>query len=140
MLSESLNGTTLLHNNKRNSNKEQMWSRISLVAQLIKNLPAMWETWVQSLGWEEPLEEDTATHFSILAWRIPMDRGALWATIPGIIELDMSERLTFYVYYGRNCPTSHWFPRCTRIIIVSFFLLKQLLSLHRGFFLLFHLN
>ena len=40
----------------------------SLVTQMVKNLPAMWETWVQSLGWEDPLEEDMATHFSILAW------------------------------------------------------------------------
>ena len=43
----------------------------SLVAQLIKNLPAMWETWVQSLSWEDPLKKETATHSSILAWRIP---------------------------------------------------------------------
>ena len=41
-----------------------------LVAQLVKNLPAMWETWVQSLGWEDPLEKGTATHSSILAWKI----------------------------------------------------------------------
>ena len=40
---------------------------VSLVAQLVKNPPAMWETWVQSLGWENPLEEGKATHFSILA-------------------------------------------------------------------------
>jgi len=40
-------------------------------AQLVKNLPAMWETWVQSLGWEDPLEKGTATHSSVLAWRIP---------------------------------------------------------------------
>ena len=50
--------------------------RASLVAQLIKNPPAMQETWVQSLGWEDPLEEEMATYFSILAWRIPVDRGA----------------------------------------------------------------
>ena len=43
----------------------------SLVAQLVKNPPAMWETWVRSLGWEDPLEKEKATHFSILAWRIP---------------------------------------------------------------------
>ena len=43
----------------------------SLVAQLVKNLPAMRETWVQSLGWEHPLEKRMATYFSILAWRIP---------------------------------------------------------------------
>ena len=48
----------------------------SLVTQKIKNLPAVWETWVQSLGWEDPLEEGMATCSSILAWRIPMDRGA----------------------------------------------------------------
>ena len=48
----------------------------SLVAQMVKNPPAMQETWVQSLGWEDPLEEGMATHSSILAWRILMDRGA----------------------------------------------------------------
>ena len=48
----------------------------SLVAQTVKNLPTMQETWVQSLGWEDPLEEGMATHSSILAWRIPIDRGA----------------------------------------------------------------
>ena len=53
----------------------------SLVAQTVKNLPAMWETWVQSLGGEDPLEEGLATHASILAWRIPMDRGTWWATV-----------------------------------------------------------
>ena len=45
--------------------------RASLVAQLVKNLPAMWETCDQSLGWEDPLEKGKATHYSILAWRIP---------------------------------------------------------------------
>ena len=45
--------------------------RPSLVAQLVKNLRAMWETWVQSLGWEDLLEKGKATHFSILAWIIP---------------------------------------------------------------------
>ena len=44
---------------------------LPLVAQLIKNQPAMWETWVQTLGGEDPLEKGTATHCSILAWRIP---------------------------------------------------------------------
>jgi len=43
----------------------------SLVVQTVKNLPAMQETWVQSLGWEDPLEKGMATHSSILAWRIP---------------------------------------------------------------------
>ena len=47
------------------------YQRASLVAQLIKNLPLMWETWVRSLGWEDPLEKGKATHSSILTWRIP---------------------------------------------------------------------
>ena len=47
------------------------YSWASLVAQLVKNQPAMWETWIQSLGWEDPLEKGKATHSSILAWRIP---------------------------------------------------------------------
>ena len=45
--------------------------RASLVAQLVKTPSVMWETWVQSLGWKDPLEKRTATHSSILAWRIP---------------------------------------------------------------------
>ena len=45
--------------------------RASLVAQMVKHLPAMQETWVQSLGWEDPLEKKIATHSSILAWKIP---------------------------------------------------------------------
>ena len=52
----------------------------SLVAESVKNLPAMWETSVPSLGWEDPLEEGMVTHLSILAWRSPMARGA-WQTI-----------------------------------------------------------
>ena len=49
--------------------------------QLVKKAPAMPETLVQFLGREDPLEEGMATHSSILAWRIPMDRGAWWATV-----------------------------------------------------------
>ena len=45
--------------------------RASLVVQLAKNLPVMWETWVQPLGWEDPLEKGMATHSSILTWKIP---------------------------------------------------------------------
>ena len=58
----------------------------SLVARTVKNQPAMQETWIQSLGWEDPLEEGMATHSSILAWRIPMDRGAWWATVHGVAK------------------------------------------------------
>ena len=56
---------------------ELFW-RASLVAQIVKNPPAMWETWVQSLGWEDPLEKGKATHSSILAWKNP------WTTVHGV--------------------------------------------------------
>ena len=58
----------------------------SLVAQLVKNPPAMQETLVRFLGWEDPLEEDVATHSRILAWRIPMDRGAWRAIVCGVTK------------------------------------------------------
>jgi len=51
------------------------YSWASVVAQMVKNLPAMLETWVQSWGWEDPLEKGMATHSSILAWRIPQTWG-----------------------------------------------------------------
>ena len=52
-----------------------------LVAQMVKNPPVMQETWVRSLGWEDSLEEGMATHSSILAWRLLMDRGAWRVTV-----------------------------------------------------------
>ena len=70
-------------------------NRTSPVAQLVRNQPAMQETWVRSLGWEDPLEEGKAAHSSILAWRTPwtifclgnpMDRGAWWATFHGVAK------------------------------------------------------
>ena len=62
------------------------YSWASLAAQPVKNLPAMWETSVQFQGWEDLLEEGMATHFSIRAWRIFMDRGAWWATVHGVAK------------------------------------------------------
>ena len=53
---------------------------------MVKNLPAMRKTWVQSLGWEDPLEEGMATHSSILDWRISMDRGAWRALVHGVVK------------------------------------------------------
>ena len=53
---------------------------------MVKNLPAMRETGVRSLDWEEPLEKEMATHSSILAWRIPVDRGAWWAAVHGVAQ------------------------------------------------------
>ena len=46
------------------------FNRASLVAQMVKHLPAMWETWAQSLGWEDPLEKEMATHSNTLAWKL----------------------------------------------------------------------
>ena len=54
----------------------------------------MLETWVESLGQEDPLEEGMTTHASILAWRIPMDRGAWRGAVHGVTESDMTERLS----------------------------------------------
>ena len=67
----------------------------SLVAQSIKNSPAMWETWVRSLGGEDPLEEGMATHSSILAWRIP------WTEEPGGLQSIGSQRV------GHDWSTKH---------------------------------
>ena len=55
-------------------------TRTSLVAQMVKNLPVVWKTWVQSLGWEGPLVEEMATHSSIFTWRIP------WTEEPGGLQ------------------------------------------------------
>ena len=76
-----------------------------LMAQTVKNLPAMWETWVQSLGLKEPLEKGIATHSSILAWEIP------WTEEPGVLQSMGSQRdtiehlilLTFNCYYNQTC-------------------------------------
>ena len=70
--------------------------KASLVAQMLQNLPAMQETWVLSLGWEDPLEEGMATHSSILAWTIPMDKGAWRAQSMG------SQRV------GQDWATKHY--------------------------------
>ena len=56
------------------------------MAQTVKNPPAMQETWVRPLGWEDPLEKDMATHSSILAWRISMNRGAWWAAVLWVVK------------------------------------------------------
>ena len=62
------------------------YSWASLAAQWVRNPPAIQETWVRSLGQEDPLEESMATHSSILAWRISMNREAWWATIHGVTK------------------------------------------------------
>ena len=68
-------------------------SGASLVTQMVKNSPLMWETWIQSLGWEDRLEEGMAIHSSIPVWRILMDRGA-WRAKGHVVakkELDTTE-------------------------------------------------
>ena len=61
------------------------------MAHTAKKLLAMRETWVRSLGWEDPLEDGMGIHSSILAWRIPLDREAWQATVHGIAESDTTE-------------------------------------------------
>ena len=56
---------------------------------MVKNLPAIPETWVRSLGWADPLEEGMAIHSSIFTQRFPMDRGAWWVTIHGVTKSQM---------------------------------------------------
>ena len=79
------------------------------MAQLVKNPPAMREIWVQSLGWEGPLEEGMATHSSILAWRIPMDVGAWWATVHGVAKSQtrLSDFTLLVKKYMKQCL--EWF-------------------------------
>ena len=85
------------------------------MAQAVKHLPAMWETRVRSLGREGPLEKGMATHSSILAWRVPMDRGAWWAAVRGVAELDATEGLHFntgvgchFLLQGSSSHRLHW--------------------------------
>ena len=61
------------------------------MVQTVKNPPARWKTLVSPLGWEDPLEEDMAIRSSVLAWRIPVDRGAWWATAHSVTESDTTE-------------------------------------------------
>ena len=66
---------------------QKLVSGLTLVAQRLKRLPAMQETWVRPLGWEDPLEKEIATHSSILAWRIP------WMQEPGLLQSTGSQRV-----------------------------------------------
>ena len=70
------------------------------MVQLVRNLPAMQETWLQSLGWEDPLEKGKATHPSILAWRIPWTIQSM-----GSQRVDTTERLSLYghIVWAFNC-------------------------------------
>ena len=74
----------------------------SLVAHTVQNPPVMWETWVQSLGWEDPLEKGMATHSSIFAWRIPVDRGAWRATVHGSCKESDTTKMTEHTHTELN--------------------------------------
>ena len=84
------------------------YSWASLVAQLVKDPPAMWETWIRSLSWEDPLEKGMVTHSSILAWRIPW---AVWSM--GHKEWDTTV-VTFsflsFLWRGKCVPTPVFLP------------------------------
>ena len=71
-----------------------LWYLASLGAQTVKNPPSMRETWGQSLGWEDPLEEGMTTHSSILAWRIPMDCSLPGSSVHGATKSDLSTQLS----------------------------------------------
>ena len=82
------------------------YSWASLVAQMVKILPAMWETWVPSLGWEDPLEKGMATHSSTLSWEIP------WTEEPGRLQSFFSYSIQvfypnwampYFLYHDLNC-------------------------------------
>ena len=112
------------------------------MAQMVKNPPAMRETWVWSLGWEDPLEEGMATHSSILAWGIPMDRGAWWATVHGVTTSQ-----TLLSDWAHNICTRPWNHHhevsLGLFVILSLFSLpsptpKQPAICHYGLFLIFH--
>ena len=78
------------------------------MAQVAKNLPAMQEVqemWVQSLAWEDPLEEEMATYSSILAWKIPMDRGAWQTTVCGVAKIK------FFLYSHCNVKRKDKYQR-----------------------------
>ena len=92
----------------------------SPVAQMVKNPPAMWETWVCSLGWEDLLEKEMEAHSSILAWRIPMDRGAWWATVHGVTksQTQLSSR------HGMACFIFVWI-KLERINFTAFCILQK---------------
>ena len=94
----------------------------SLVAQMVKNPPAMQETWVQSLGWDYPMEEGIVTHPTILAWRIPKDRGACGLQSMGSQRVRHSWAIVkVYEFYKLTSiskqQTELWAAMCNRAMV-----------------------
>ena len=93
--------------------QKPLLQRASLVAQMVKNLPAMQEICIRSVGQEEPLEKGMATHSSILAWIIPWtEGGGWWATVLGVAESDTTEWLILSLFPLQNLP---WLSLPTRL-------------------------
>ena len=80
------------------------YSWASLVAQMVKNLPAVWDTWVQSLDWEGPLEESLATHSSVVAWRSPMDCKPPGSSVHRIFQAGILELVAISFSRGSSKP------------------------------------
>ena len=90
------------------------YSWVSLVAQLVKNLPSTRETWVQSLGWQDPLAEGMATHSSILAWRLPMNKRSLAGySLWGRKQLDTTE-----VTWHAGTRIKYWRSLCASVGLI----------------------
>ena len=111
---------------------------------MVKNSPAMQETWVWSQGWEDPLEEGMATHSSILAWRISMDRGARRVTVHGVAKSQMwlstaqthTHTHTHTHTAGPTSSISHLLPLSTTINSMSWS--NSIWSVHTGPLIVFH--
>ena len=86
------------------------YSWVSLVAQMVKNLPAMWETWVESLGWEDPLKKKMANHSAMLDWRIPWTEESGWLQFRESqrVRHDWSTPSTYMGFWGGDLQTSTW--------------------------------
>ena len=105
-------------------------SRASLVAKTVKNLPAMQETWVLPLGWEDPLEEGMATHSSILAWKTPCTKepGRL-PTVHGAAK--SQTRLSDFTFFFFFAQLLHWFAIFLRTVKSWHFALEAVYNLYR---------
>ena len=104
----------------------------SVVAQLVKSLPAMPETWVRSLGWEDPLEKGKATHSSVLAWRIPWTVWSMgsqrvrhnWLSLHFTSDFLNIELPTGHVSYWKVYHLSHYYQKLPSVLYASFSIQK----------------